>query len=397
MTENRRDARPEIDVGRIDDERVVFTNWRGADDRPAPTPTAFLPPDRRVGFAVVGLGRLSLEEILPAFGTCTHARLVAVMSGSSAKRALVACQHGLPAHRAFGMEDWGRLAADPAIEAVYVVTPNALHREHVEAAAAAGKHVLCEKPMSTSSADARAMVERCRAAGVRLMVAYRCQYEPYNRRAIAIARGGEHGPIRLIDAINTQNQGPDGQWRHFPELAGGGALPDIGLYCLNAARAVTGEEPVEVFARMTGLDPRFRGMDELISFTLRFPSGALANCAASYTAHESKDMRIHLGGAYLNLVNAFAYRGQNLSIARRVGDEEACESPRIPHANQFALEIDHFAQCLRAGRIPRTPGEEGVQDHVVMEAIYRSAREGAPQLLPPVEGLDAFRGPALED
>ena len=384
-----------IDRGAVRDGRVAFPNWRGPEDRPAPLPPAPLPPGARTGFAVVGLGRLALEEILPAFGTTTRARLLAVMSGSPDKARTVGAQYGIAGHRVLGMDDWDRLASDREIAAVYVATPNALHRAHVADAARCGKHVLCEKPLATSSAEARAIVAACEAAGRRLMVAYRCQYEPFNRHATAIARSGEWGPIRLLDAINTQVQGPPGQWRHKPALAGGGVLPDIGLYCLNGVRAVTGEEPVSVFAQVLRNDATLGGMDETVSFTLRFPSGAIANCAASYAAHESKDMRIHLQGAYLAIDNAFAYRGQELRIAHRRGDVAIVEQPRLAHANQFAVEIDHFAECIQTGRAPRTGGEEAVQDHVLMEAIYRSAADDAPVPLAAPSGRDVFRGPPL--
>ncbi len=193
-------------------------------------------------------------------------------------------------------------------------------------------------------------------------------------------------------------QGPADQWRLKAALAGGGVLPDIGLYCLNGARAYTGEEPVEVFARIRNApgDLRFAEVEDTVAFMLRFPSGTIAQCSASYTAHESKDMRVRLGDAWLDVGNAFAYRGQSLRIARRVGDEEAIDSPVIGHKNQFALEVDHFAECVLTGRVPRTPGAEGVQDHAVMEAIYQSARTGQPVSLPGTASLDAFRGPALD-
>jgi predicted dehydrogenase len=182
-------------------------------------------------------------------------------------------------------------------------------------------------------------------------------------------------------------------------MAGGGVLPDIGLYCLNGARAVLGEEPVDVFARIQSdqSDPRFAEVEDTIAFMLRFPSGAIAQCAASYSAHESKDMRIRLGRAWLDVSNAFAYRGQSLRLARRAGDEEAIDTLIVPAKNQFALEIDHFADCVLTGKQPRTPGEEGVQDHVLMEALYLSARQGQPVGLPDLPGRDIFRGPALGD
>ncbi len=349
--------------------------------------------------AGAGLGRLSLGEILPAFGGAKKARVAALLSNSPDKARVVAAQYGVRPDCIYSYDEWHRLAGNPEVAAVYVVTPNGMHREHVLAAAEAGKHVLCEKPMANTAAEAREMVVACDRAGVKLMVAYRCQYEPYNRRAIALVRSGRYGTARIIEACNTQVQGPAEQWRLRAALAGGGALPDIGLYCLNGARAYTGEDPVEVFARIWNPpgDERFATVEDTVAFMLRFPSGTIAQCSASYTAHESRDMRVRLGEAWLDVGNAFAYRGQSLRIARRVGDEEAMESPVIAHANQFALELDHFTDCIQTGRRPRTPGEEGVQDHVLMEAIYQPARSGRPVSLSAVPGRDAFRGPALDE
>ena len=372
-----------IDRGRVEAGRVRFQNWRGEADRPEPPPPAPLPPDRRVGFAILGLGRLSLGEILPAFAACHQARPVALISGDADKARVVGGQYGIRADRILDYSDIGRLADFREVGAVYVVTPNGLHREHVQAAANAGKHVLCEKPMANTSDEARRMAAACRSAGVKLMIAYRCQYEPYNRAAIDLIRSGALGAVRLVEATNTQVQGPADQWRLKAPMAGGGVLPDIGLYCLNGARAMLGEEPVEVFGRIVRPpgDPRYDVLDETIAFMLRFPSGALANCAASYGAHESKDMRLRLERGWIDLENAFAYKGQRMRVAQRQGDIECVEDRRIPAGNQFANEIDHFAGCIMHDRTPRTPGEEGVRDHVIMEAIYRSAREGGPVVL----------------
>ncbi|WP_245214676.1 Gfo/Idh/MocA family protein [Pararoseomonas indoligenes] len=383
-----------IDRGGVEDGAVVFENWRGEADKPAPPPPAPMPPGKRVGFAIMGLGRLTLEEVLPAFAACKAARPVALVSGSPEKARVVAAQYGIAAESVYGYHEVERLSENPEVQAVYVVTPNGLHRDHVLAVAKAGKHVLCEKPMANTSAEAREMVEACRAAGVRLMIAYRCQYEPFNRELVRLVRSGELGRPRILEATNTQVQGPADQWRLKAPLAGGGALPDIGLYCLNGVRAVLGEEPVEVFARIVNPegDGRYGDIDETTVFMLRFPSGAIANCATSYGAHESKDLRVRLERGWIDLENAFAYRGQRMRVARRKGDNEAVEEMRLGAKDQFALEIDHFAECILEGREPRTPGEEGVQDQLLMEAIYRSAREGVPVAIPPVKGIDAFRG-----
>lgn len=149
---------------------------------------------------------------------------------------------------------------------------------------------------------------------------------------------------------------------------------------MNGVRHVLGEEPVEVYAQIVNPadDERYREVEETIAFTLRFPSGAIAQCASSYGAHESKDMRIRMERGWIDIENAFAYKGQRMRIARRKDDFEVIEEQRLEFKDQFVLEIDHFAQCVRDDRQPDTPGEEGLRDQVLMEAIYRSAREGRP-------------------
>ena len=195
--------------------------------------------------------------------------------------------------------------------------------------------------------------------------------------------------------MNTQNQGDPAQWRHRRALAGGGALPDIGLYCLNSARAVLGEEPVEVSAHVSSPvgDPRFAEVEANVAFTLRFPSGALASCTTSYASHEHRRLSVLGPKAAAVIENAFAYEGQQLSISRKEGHGDGRTQVSLAQHDQFALEIDHFAQCVRSGARPRTPGEEGLQDQRLMEAIYESARAGRPVRLSSLPGLDAFRGP----
>ena len=387
------------DIGNVQGGRVTFPNWKGEADKPSPPPPNPLPPGERVGFAIVGLGRLSLEELLPAFAECKQARPVALVSGTPEKLKAVGAQYGIKSEALYSYADFDKIAENPEVKVVYIVLPNGMHHEYVLRAARAGKHVLCEKPMANTSAEAREMVAACRAASVKLMIAYRCQYEPYNRRATDLLRSGELGAARFIEASNTQVQGEVEQWRFKKALAGGGALPDIGLYCLNGARFYSGEEPVEVFARIhsTPGDARYREVEESIAFMLRFPSGLIANCAASYGAHESKDLRVRLEKGWIDVENAFAYEGQSMRVATRDGKSEAIRELRLGQKNQFAQEIDHMAQCVLQDRTPRTPGEEGLQDHVIMEALYRSAETGAAVALPAVEGRDTTRGQALAD
>jgi predicted dehydrogenase len=385
-----------LDTGRVEGGKVVFPNWRGEADQPSPPPPAPLPPEQRIGIAIVGLGRLSLEEILPAFTESKRVKPVALVSGSPEKAKAVAAQYGIKPDAIYDYASFDRIAENPAIQAVYIVLPNAMHHEFVLRAARAGKHVLCEKPMAVSSAQAREMTAACKAANVKLMIAYRIQYEPHNREAMRLLRSGELGPVKFIDAINTQVQGDPDQWRMKHAMAGGGSLPDIGLYCLNSTRAYLGEEPNEVFARIwsTPNDPRFREVEENVSFMLRFPSGIVANCFCGYGAHDGKPMRVHLEKAWIDIESAFAYEGQSMRIGHRAGRHTSIDEVKVGMKNQFALEMDHFGACIALDRQPHTPGEEGVQDHVVMEAIYESARTGQPVKLPEIKGLDTTRGPA---
>lgn len=390
-----------VDTGHVENGEVRFPPWRSPADTPSAPPPAPLPPGERVGFAIVGLGRLALEEILPAFGESLKAKPVALVSGSPEKMATVARQYGIKPTACYSYEQFDRIRDNPEVKAVYVVLPNAMHREYTERAAAAGKHVLCEKPMTVSVADGEAMVAACRKANVKLMVAYRIQYEAYNRRAMALVRSGQYGRLVGFSGTNVQTVAADGekQWRHKKAMAGGGSLPDIGLYCLNTARFLTGEEPVEVFASTYAPpdDPRYREVEETVSFTLRFPSNAYANCLCSYGARDDKHQRLNLQTAAIDMPNAYLYRGQQMTVIAREGDATSRDQLVLTPKNQFAAEIDHFADCVLTGREPFTPGEEGVQDQRLMAAIYESAASGRPVKLTPVAKRDAFRGPPLTE
>jgi predicted dehydrogenase len=366
-----------------------------ATERQSPPPPPPLPPGQRVGYALVGLGRLTVEELLPAFGECKYSRPVALVSGDPQKAAQLAAQHGIPSQNLYSYANFDAIRNNPAIEAVYIVLPNSQHEEFTARAARAGKHVLTEKPMAANSAQARRMIEACRAANRKLMVAYRIQYETYNRAMRDLVRSNEFGRVKIIEAINGQNQGEANQWRHVLALAGGGSLPDIGLYCLNTIRFLLGEEPIEVMGTTysTPGDPRFREVEENCLWQMRFPSGVQANCVTGYGHHMSRRYRVHMERAWANLEMAFAYRGQQMQVARAQGASERIENRQLDQVNQFAAEIDHFSDCIINNKIPFTPGEEGLQDHLLMEAIYRSAREKRAITLPPIPKRDAFRGP----
>ncbi|MFB9861992.1 Gfo/Idh/MocA family oxidoreductase [Rufibacter immobilis] len=377
------------------EEPIKLEPWKSdADRQSGPTPTP-LPPDRRVGYALVGLGHLTLEELLPAFGQCKKSKPVALVSGSPEKMRKVAQQYGIKPENCYSYQTYDQLKDNPEVQVIYIVLPNSMHAEYTIRGAQAGKHILCEKPMANSSAECQAMIDACQKANRKLMVAYRIQYEPFNRHARTLLRDKKFGETKFIEAFNCQSSANPQHWRHKKALAGGGALPDIGLYCLNTIRFLLGEEPTEVFAYQysTPGNPLFKEVEELMSWQMRFPSGVVANCATHYNTHESRRYRVLCERGWLNMDPAFSYTGQQLKTSRAEGKLGKKEDVEMEHKNQFATELDHFSECILKDLEPFTPGQEGLQDHRIMEAIYQSAKENRPVKLPAVAKKDAFRGP----
>ncbi|MGW8205203.1 Gfo/Idh/MocA family protein (plasmid) [Sphingomonas bisphenolicum] len=331
-------------------------------------------PARKIGYAIVGLGSYATRQIMPNFAGCEHAHIAALVSGTPAKLESFGDQYGVPKTHRYSYADFDRIRDNPDIDAVYIILPNSLHAEYAIRAAKAGKHVMCEKPMATSVADCQAMIAACRQAGKKLMIGYRSRFEPYNRLAIDLARSGHVGPTRLITAEHGFPIKPD-QWRLDKPLSGGGSMMDIGIYSLNAARYLTGEEPVEVSAveSTDRSDPRFRTVEDRISFLLRFPSGIVADCISSYSSGHNS-YRVNGTQGWIGMEPATPYAGQSMTIRK-----DGVTAPRtLPPAGktQFAGQLDHFAECILTGKTPIVPGEEGLADLRVIEAIYQSAAQG---------------------
>jgi predicted dehydrogenase len=376
----KRATSPPASVPQDQAEPIVLEKWKSdVDQQTGPTPTP-LPPDGRVRYAVVGLGHLALEQIIPALSACKKSRLTALVSGSPDKMKKVAAQYGVKAENCYNYETYDQLKNNQEVDVIYVVLPNALHKEYVVRGAKAGKHILCEKPMAVSAEECEDMITACRNAKVKLMVAYRIQYEPHNRKLRDLVQNKTFGAPKYIESSNSQSNANPAHWRHKKALAGGGALPDIGLYCLNTNRFILGEEPTEVFAYQysTPGNPLFTEVEELISWQMRFPSGVIAGCSSDYNVHESRRYRVFCEKGWLNMDKAYAYKGQKLTTARAEGLMEKQEEIGLAEINQFGAEMDHFSDCILHNKQPFTPGEEGLQDHKIMEAIYRSAKEGKP-------------------
>lgn len=333
------------------------------------------PPGKKLGYAVVGLGSLAINQILPAFAKCEKSRVTALVSGSPEKARKLAERYGVDQKSIYNYQNYDTIRDNPNVDIIYIVLPNSMHAEYTVRGAGAGKHVLCEKPMANTPKDCEQMIEACRKANRKLMIAYRLRYEPYNMNLIKMVREKEVGNLKIVSAEAGFSIGDPNQWRLKREMAGGGSLMDIGIYALNAARYITGEEPVEVNAMeyTTPGDPRFKEVEETINFQLRFPSGVLANCVSSYGAGINR-WRATTDKGYLELDPALSYSGLKMRVRQgnRISDVD------LPQVDHFAAEMEHFSDCAMNNREPTTPGEEGLKDLKVMMAIYEAAKTGKP-------------------
>jgi predicted dehydrogenase len=326
---------------------------------------------KKLGFALCGLGNLSTNQIAPALQKTAHCRLAGIITGTPAKAVKWQAEYNIPARNVYNYETMHRIADNPDIDVVYVVTPNALHLDNALVAAKAGKHVFCEKPMEVSAERCQQMIDAVKAANRVLGIGYRCRFEPHHLECIRIAREREFGAVKVIDAHFGFNIEP-GVWRLKRSLSGGGPLMDVGIYALQATRYLTGEEPMWISAATTAGDrPRFVEVEESVMWEARFPGGALSHCSSSYNAEGVGYFRVLAERGWFGLEPAFNYGGLHGTRS----DGRTIESAST---DQFAVEMDDFARCILEKTPTRVPGEEGLRDVKIMTAIYESARTGKP-------------------
>ncbi len=324
-----------------------------------------------LGVALAGLGFYSRGELGPALRLTRHCHLAGVVTGSPEKGLRWSREHGFPEKNIYGYDDMARLADNPDIDIVYVVTPHGLHARHVIAAARAGKHVICEKPMAPTVAECDAMLATCREAGVRLSIGYRLHFSPVHRELARLARDTDLGAFTRMTGSHGFTMGAKRPWRAERALAGGGPLLDMGVYCVQAAcLAAGGVAPVAVTATE---HPKkrpefFVDVEEGLDWTLEFANGARADLRTSFNENAGR-FRAEAEKGWVEFEPAFAYRGLRARSNRGPWD--------FPEpASQQALQMDDFALCVCEGRESPVSGEMGRRDVAVMEAIYESARLG---------------------
>ena len=329
--------------------------------------------DRKIGYAVIGLGEIA-KHFIGGVGMSQHAKITGLVSGDRAKAETQAAQLGIPATSIYSYADMDRMRENKAIDAVYVALPNSMHAEYTIRSAKAGKHVLCEKPMAVSVAECQQMIDACKAAQVKLMIAYRMQYEPLTLDAIGRLRRGEIGDIRAIESAFGFDSKP-GVWRLDRKLAGAGCLMDVGIYCLNATRYLTGEEPVE-FKALAYSDPkdaRFKEVEETVSWTTRFPSGVLATCNTTYGGPMPGFFKVTGSKGVLEMGPAFAYEG--ITLRQTAGESKPVAETVNPEKDpmQFMREADALARNIVENTAVKASGEEGMRDIQGISRIYQAA------------------------
>jgi predicted dehydrogenase len=334
-------------------------------------------PQRKIGYAPVGLGQIS-SIFMRAVANSSTTRITGLVSGHPEKAAKFADMYGVPRSSIYNYEDFDRIRENKDIDATYIGLPNAMHKEFTIRSAQAGKHVLCEKPMAISSAECRDMIDACRQAKVRLMIAYRIHYDPTHLKAIELIRQGRIGQVQFCAGNFGSNFGPN-QWRLTRALGGGGSLLDMGIYPLNTIRLYTGEDPVRfgAFTSTFDRDERFNEVEETICWTMQMASGLTANCASSYGTRLPGYVKMFGSRGTVEVTSAYSYQG--LQLNAHCDDPDGKSGVDIHEAStgkmpfQFQIEAEDFAKCILENKESRTPGEEGLKDLVAIEKIYAAA------------------------
>ena len=327
-----------------------------------------IPEDEKLGVALVGLGSLSTNQIAPALEKTKRCKLAAVVSGTPAKREKWAKKYDLAPEHIYTYETFDKIADDDAVDIIYIVLPNGMHCEYTVRAAKAGKHVFCEKPMAISSVECRQMIDACQKAERLLGIAYRCQFESHHLKCIELAKSKQFGDIKEIVGGFGFKIGDPKQWRLNKKLAGGGPLMDVGIYALQACRYLTGQEPELITATETKTDPvKFSEVEETLSWTMKMGD---VNCSltTSYAFNGINNFHAYCDKGNFGLNPAFGYSG-----IKGTSSKGPIEFEQTDH---FAAELDHFAQCISEGSKLRVPGETGLQDLLILEAIFKAAETG---------------------
>ncbi|MEX2513957.1 MAG: Gfo/Idh/MocA family oxidoreductase [Cyclobacteriaceae bacterium] len=326
--------------------------------------------------AIMGLGSYG-TRVAEAMKESTKAKLVGVISGTPSKIKAWQGKYNIPEKNCYNYENFDAIKNNPDIDAVYIITPNALHHGQTLRVAQAGKHVICEKPMALNANEGREMVAACNRANVKLLVGYRMHFEANTLEIIRMRKEGELGKIKFFQGLSGFKIGDPTQWRLNKELAGGGAMMDIGIYSVNGARYMVGEEPIWVTAQETKTDPvKFKeGVDETITFQFGFPSGVMASCLSTYSMGNLDRFFLNGDQGYAELKPSTGYgpiKGQT--------HKGPLEKPHVTHQT---VQMDRMAEIILEGKEPEVPvdGEEALKDLFIIDTIYKAVKSGKKEMI----------------
>jgi predicted dehydrogenase len=329
---------------------------------------------KKIRYAVVGLGHLVQKAVLPAFKNARNCELAAIVSGDKTKLKQLSKLYGVEG--AYTYDQYDQCLRSGAIDAVFIGLPNHLHCEYSVRAASAGVHVLCEKPMAIDEDECRRMIAASKKSRTKLMIAYRLHFEEGTLDAIELAASGRLGELRLFSAAFSQQVKAANVRVEEPVDRGGGSLYDMGVYCINAARYLFRDEPVEVTGAMAnGGDPRFRKTgEEMTTAILRFPGERIATITSSFGAAPFSEYALVGTQGWLRFSPAYEYADPlcaEIKIAKRDPVHR-----QYPLVDQFGGELMYFSDCILKNREPEPDGYEGLADIRIVRAIIESARSG---------------------
>lgn len=335
----------------------------------SPALSAFTYPAKKLGVALVGLGSYATGQLAPALQHAQNCYLAGIVTGTPSKAEAWKARYNIPDKNIYNYQTFDQIAHNPDIDIIYVVLPVSMHKEYTIRAAQAGKHVICEKPMALNAADCRDMIASCKKADRMLSIGYRLHFEPHNMEIMRLGQKQIYGKIQSLDTGNGFVYGGDpNAWRLKKAMAGGGGLMDMGIYSIQASRYSLGLEPIAVKARQEKTKPDlFKEVDETVFWELEFPNGLTTTGKSSYNNNWSY-LNVVADKGKFGLGPAFGYDGVD-------GYTPSGKMP-YPQIVQQAAQMDDFAQCVASGKQTRVPGEEGLKDMLVVDAIYRSLESG---------------------
>lgn len=326
-----------------------------------------LPQRKKLGVALVGLGYYSTDLLAPALQMTEHCYLAGIVTGTPSKAEAWKKKHNLPDKNIYNYENFSSLANNPAIDVIYIVLPPSMHAEYSIKAANAGKQVWCEKPMAMTAAECQNMINAASKNKVQLTIGYRMHHEPNTQKIMRFAKELPYGKLLDLTAEAGYRDSRTDHWKQKKKM-GGGAMYDMGVYPLNAARYSSGMEPMAVTARASTTRPEiYTEVEETMAFDLEFPGGAIAKCETSF-GKSMNDLKVNFQNGGYELSPFQAYSG-----IKGITSDGIRLNEKIP--NQQARQMDDDSLAIMNKTKPLVPGEEGLKDIRIVEAIYRSVAE----------------------